>query len=121
AQRTVEIEKINIENRTLQRQVETIIDEYISGKPMPIMAISFFHETWKDILYRQAILNNGHDQEWNEALKLMDQLVFCLSPQPNSKKEQIIIIPDMIKNLKQILKRSGFNTSYDFSFDQIIN
>lgn len=113
-------EQATMDNMAIQRQVESVIDEYVEGKPMPAAAIAFFHGVWRDILHRQHVLNKTDGAEWKEFLQLMDQLVFCLSPQPNCKQEQINLIPGIIQSLKQLLQKSGFDNSHIYLFDDII-
>lgn len=113
-------EQATMDNLAIRRQVEAVIDEYVEGKPMPAAAITFFHGVWRDILHRQHVLNNANGAEWKEFLQLMDQLIFCLSPQPNCKQEQINLIPGIIQALKQLLQKSGFNNSHAYLFDDII-
>lgn len=119
--RICENEQATMDNLAIRRQVEAIINEHVEGKPMPLVAIAFFHGVWRDILHRLRVLNKTGDTEWKEALQLMDTLVFCLSPQPNSKQEQINLIPGLIQALNRLLQKSGYAVSDTYLFDDIIN
>jgi len=119
--RVCETESSTMENLAIRRQVEATINEYLEGKPMPASAIDFFHGIWCDILHRLKILQKQDESEWREALQLMDQLVFCLSPQPNSRQEQINQIPALITSLKRRLQKSGYDASSSYLMDDMIN
>jgi len=120
-ERVCETERSTMENLAIRRQVEAIINEYVEGKPMPASAIQFFHGIWCDMLHRLKVLHKQSDAEWMEALQLMDQLVFCLAPQPNSRQEQINQIPALIQSLKRSLQKSGLDTSSSYLIDDMVN
>lgn len=120
-ERVCETELATMENLAIRRQVEETIDEYVADKPMPATAIAFFHGVWCDLLHRVKILHKENDAEWTEALQLMDQLVFCLAPQPNSRQEQINLIPNLIQSLKRLLQKSGYDASSAYLIDDMIN
>jgi len=119
--RVCETEQATMENLAIRRQVEAIINEYVEGKPMPASAIQFFHGVWCDMLHRLKVLHKQNDAEWIEAVQLMDQLVFCLAPQPNSRQEQINQIPALIQSLKRSLKNSGYDASSFYLIDDMVN
>jgi hypothetical protein len=119
-ERVCDAEQAAMGNLATRRQVEAIINEYVADKPMPATAIAFFHGVWCDILHRLKVLHKENEPEWTEALQVMDQLVFCLAPQPNSRQEQINLIPGLIQYLKRVMQKSGYDASSSYLVDDII-
>ena len=81
-----EAEAAASESASLRRKVQDSINRHVQQKQLPGVAIQFFHDSWRDVLYRILVMHKDNSSEWLNALELTAQIVHCL--EPNTDDEQ---------------------------------
>ncbi len=96
-----------------RRRVEQEIDRRLNGRGVvPKVVADLLRDGWKDVLLLILLRQGEESGRWNDALTLMDRLLWSIEPKQDEEARQELLqeIPGLLKGL-----RSGLN---EISYDQ---
>lgn len=94
-----------------QQEVEKLINELsVQYSPVPTAVISLLEE-WKKVLKLRFLQKGKESAEWQESVKLTEQLLWSVQPTPgaNERQQLLTTIPDLLKTLRSNLSGPSFN------------
>lgn len=72
-----------------KRRVKTEIDQRIKRqKNLPLAVVNLLNEGWKDVLMLHFLRRGAKSKEWQEALALMDRLIWTVEPKDDLKERE---------------------------------
>jgi len=95
-----------------QREVDQIIHQLLTEhSPLPKIVVTLIEDGWKHVLKLRLLQKGKDSDEWKEAVHLMHQLVWSVSPksEASERKQLLETIPKLLKALKAGLSGASFN------------
>jgi len=95
-----------------QQEVDLIINQLLAQySPVPKSVVTLIDDSWRNILRLRFLQKGKESPEWQEAVTLMEQLLWSVSPksEADDRKELINIIPKLLKSLRESLSGASFN------------
>jgi len=72
-----------------KRRVKTEIDQRIRRqKNLPLAVVNLLNEGWKDVLMLHFLRRGAKSKEWQEALALMDRMIWTVEPKGDLKERE---------------------------------
>ncbi len=78
---------------------------------LPHAVVNLINDGWKDVLLFAGLREGVGSYEWQDALLLMDKLIWSIEPKADSEDRQILLndIPDLLKGLREGLNAISFD------------
>jgi len=95
-----------------QQEVEQLINQLLAKySPVPKAVVTLVDDSWRKILKLRFLQKGKDSPEWQEAVALMEQLLWSVAPKydASERKELIAIIPTLLKSLRDTLSGASFN------------
>ncbi len=84
--RTTQIARGKEQLGVAKRRVKTEIDQRIKREEhLPLAVVNLLNEGWKDVLMLHFLRRGAKSKEWQEALALMDRLIWTVQPKEDIK------------------------------------
>lgn len=111
-QRTRESERGRIKSQKAQELVDRIIQERVARYRLPEPAYNILVNGWCRVMFL-AYLRDDVEHRWQESVKVVDDLVWCLHPhQEDSERDQWVrVVPGLLKSLRAGLEEVSYNAS----------
>lgn len=101
--RTCEAEEGRARADLARAMVQQTLNRRLSGRQVPLVVIKLLQEAWKNVLYMHCLKGGTESEEWKQAVKVVDALVWSVIPQPNIewKKKLAEVVPKLVNSLKK--------------------
>jgi len=87
--RTTQIARGKEQLGVAKRRVKTEIDQRVlRQKSLPLAVVNLLNEGWKDVLMLHFLRRGAKSKEWQEALALMDRLLWTVEPKGDRKERE---------------------------------
>lgn len=94
--------------------VQKQLNERLIGKKLPFAVVKILQNGWWHVLYHTLIRHGHESAQWKNALKVVDALVWSVTPSLSNQKEWLEqvtkIQPKLITNLKKGLEQVNFDS-----------
>jgi Protein of unknown function (DUF1631) len=110
AQRTVNAEDGKAKTEMARTRVQDVLNEKVAGKSLPKVVITLLEEAWSNVLFL-IYLKEGEEKNWNNALKVVDELLWSVEPMKDTSSRQRLlkVVPSLLKNLRAGLTKIAYN------------
>jgi hypothetical protein len=80
----------------------------------------FLITQWREVLARAWQALEADPQQWESALKTMDQLIWSTQPktQPDERRQLVAVLPELVRSLNEGLDANGWNGKARSTFTQ---
>lgn len=68
--------------------VQRMVEDRISGQPIPEVLLPLFNDTWSQVMFRIGIKEGPESEGWYNAVEALDNLVWTLVPRRDYKSRQ---------------------------------
>ncbi len=111
-QRTRESERGRIKSQKAQETVDHILREKIGRYRLPEAVHTILVNGWSRVMFL-AYLKDDSEHRWQETVKVVDDLVWCLHPhREDSERDQWVrVVPGLLKSLRAGLEEVSYNAS----------
>jgi hypothetical protein len=94
--------------RHVAEEIGRCLSEYES---VPDVVQNLVRDGWNDVLLLIYLRKGQESEEWSEAVRLMDRLVWSVMPKPSQSERQELLrsIPDLLKGLRAGLGEISYN------------
>jgi hypothetical protein len=94
--------------RHVAEEIGRCLSEYAS---VPDVVQNLVRDGWNDVLLLIYLRKGQESEEWSEAVRLMDRLVWSVIPKPSQSERQELLrsIPDLLKGLRAGLGEISYN------------
>jgi hypothetical protein len=91
-------EQLHLAKRKIAYEIATRLE----GKATPAAVRSFLYNTWKDVLVLSYLRRDKQPRDWDNALLVMDKLIWSVAPVADSHERKAIIqmIPRLLKAIR---------------------
>lgn len=116
-------EQALMESKRNQRLADDAINSYTENEKLPSNTIQFIHGPWRDALLRTLVLHGHNSKDWISAMRLMDKLVFCMSPADDETQTQqkYKLAPSIRPSLEKHLQNTSNDAEKSHWLDEIEN
>lgn len=109
-QRTINAEDGKARSEHARRLVQTALNERVAGKALPKVVISLLEEAWSNVLFLICLKDGKDSSAWEEALVVVDDLVWSVGPmEVDSRSQLITMVPKLLNSLRDGLSKIGYN------------
>ncbi|MFO7788870.1 MAG: DUF1631 domain-containing protein [Halospina sp.] len=111
-QRTRESERGRIKSRRAQETVDQILRERLNGRDVPENVHQLLTQGWSRVMFL-AYLRDDNEHRWAHTVKVVDDLLWCLRPQPEShgREQWVRLVPTLLKTIRAGLEEVSYNAS----------
>ncbi|MGM0434050.1 MAG: DUF1631 domain-containing protein [Pseudomonadota bacterium] len=111
-QRTRESERGRIKSRRAQETVDQILRERLNGRDVPENVHQLLTQGWSRVMFL-AYLRDDNEHRWAPTVKVVDDLLWCLRPQPesNGREQWVRLVPTLLKTIRAGLEEVSYNAS----------
>jgi hypothetical protein len=94
-------------------EVNTLVQQKITSKPLPFAAAKFIQEVWSDVLYVQAMNSGVNSTAWQASTHILDKLLATFKPahEYQSRAEFLLLLPALLKALRNSLTEINMEKS----------
>ena len=110
-QRTRESERGRIKSRKAQETVDQLLRRKLTNRRMPENVRNILLNGWSRVMFL-AYLRDDTEHRWQQSVRVVDDLLWCLQPLPESsdREQWIRVAPTLIKQLRAGLEEVSFNS-----------
>lgn len=111
-QRTIDAEDGKAKAQLARSTVAAALDERIPSQPLPDVAQKLLQEPWSNVLFLIYLKQGEDSEQWREALKTVDDLVWSVSAEPLSQEDRqymLKLVPSILKRLRNGLESISYN------------
>lgn len=111
-QRTRESERGRIKSRKAQETVDGVLQERLNGRKVPESVHQLLTQGWSRVMFL-AYLRDDNEHRWAHTVRVVDDLLWCLRPQPESNERErwVRLVPALIKTIRSGLDEVSYNAS----------
>ncbi len=111
-QRTRESERGRIKSRRAQEEVDRLLKEKTQPYQLPESIHDILMNGWSRVMFL-AYLRNESEHRWQETVKVVDDLIWCLNPHQddNERDQWVRVVPGLLKTLRAGLKEVSYKSS----------
>ncbi len=111
-QRTRESERGRIKSQKAQETVDRILREKIGRYRLPESVHAILVNGWSRVMFL-AYLKDDSEHRWQETVKVVDDLVWCLHPhlEDTERDQWVRVVPGLLKSLRAGLEEVSYNAS----------
>ncbi|MGO1234216.1 MAG: DUF1631 domain-containing protein [Marinobacter sp.] len=111
-QRTRESERGRIKSRKAQEEVDRLLKEKTAAYDLPDTIHDILMNGWSRVMFL-AYLRNDSEHRWQETVKVVDDLIWCLNPHQddNERDQWVRVVPGLLKTLRAGLKEVSYKAS----------
>ena len=111
-QRTRESERGRIKSQKAQATVDNILKEKLARYKLPETIHTIVINGWSRVMFL-AYLRDELEHHWNESVKVLDDLIWCLHPHDDEEERDqwVRVVPGLLKTLRAGLEEVSFNAS----------
>ena len=111
-QRTRESERGRIKSRRAQETVDQVLQERLNGRDVPENVHQLLTQGWSRVMFL-AYLRDDNEHRWAHTVRVVDDLLWCLRPQPesNGREQWVRLVPTLIKTIRAGLEEVSYNAS----------
>ncbi len=110
-QRTINAEDGKAKSELARTTVQNALNERVAGKSLPKVVITLLEQAWSNVLFLICLKDGEEDKNWQEALQVVDDLLWSVEPMENTEARQqlLTMVPQLLKNLRAGLTKIGYN------------
>lgn len=88
------------------------LNRRMAGKDLPMVAVELLQEGWSKVLYAAAIREGTDSNDWKQAIKVVDVLIWSVLPQSSDElKERLrALVPKLNNSLKKGLAAVSYDS-----------
>lgn len=111
-QRTRESERGRIKSRKAQETVDQVLKERLSNRQIPESVRQLLIHGWSRVMFL-AYLRDDAEHRWAQTVRVVDDLLWCLRPQPESqdREQWVRLVPALIKSVRAGLEEVSYNAN----------
>lgn len=111
-QRTRESERGRIKSRKAQETVDQVLQERLNGRHVPESIHKLLTQGWRRVMFL-AYLRDDSEHRWAQKVRVVDDLLWCLRPQPesNEREQWVRVVPTLIKTVRAGLEEVSYNAN----------
>jgi len=100
--------------------VHARINAMPEGMRLASFLTPFLISQWREVLARAWQTSESDPQQWENALKTMDQLIWSTLPktQPDERRQLVAVLPGLVRSLNEGLDAIGWNDKERSTFTQ---
>ncbi|QIK38850.1 DUF1631 domain-containing protein [Caldichromatium japonicum] len=105
-----------------EQRVSSEIQRRIQRPGIPDLISDFLQRGWSWVLSDTFINQSDDSPEWRQALQLMDDLIWSITPKTNTAERErlIVMLPNLIQGLRSALARLGLEKEWGEFFSNLI-
>lgn len=109
--RTRETEEGKAKADLARAMVQQTLNRRVTGRQLPPVVVRLLQEAWRNVLYLHCLKEGTDSDEWKQAVKVVDVLIWSVSPQPGAEWQARLkdIAPKLINSLKKSLSAVHFD------------
>ena len=109
--RTLDAEDGKAKAEAARKEVSTALEQRLSGKTIPLAVQKILNDAWSNVLFLLCLRKGTDSQDWNNALKTAEDLIWSVTVAVDSKtrSQLLALIPRLIKNLRAGLEQISYN------------
>lgn len=110
-QRIVNAEDGKAKSEVARNKVQDLLNEKVAGKSLPKVVVNLLEEAWSNVLFLICLKDGEEDSSWQEALQVVDDLLWSVEPMSGSESRQqlLVMLPELLKSLRAGLTKIGYN------------
>jgi hypothetical protein len=111
-QRTRESERGRIKSRKAQEEVDHLLKEKTRNYELPESIHDILINGWSRVMFL-AYLRDDSEHRWQESVKVVDDLLWCLNPHQDDKErdEWVRVVPGLLKTLRAGLREVSYKSN----------
>ena len=111
-QRTRESERGRIKSQKAQETVDRLLQEKLARHTIPETVRDILVNGWSRVMFL-AYLRNDVENRWNSAVRVVDDLIWCLHPhlEDEERDQWVRVVPGLLKSLRAGLEEVSYNSS----------
>jgi hypothetical protein len=111
-QRTRESERGRIKSRQAQEEVDHLLKEKTRNYELPESIHDILINGWSRVMFL-AYLRDDSEHRWQESVKVVDDLLWCLNPHHDDKErdEWVRVVPGLLKTLRAGLREVSYKSN----------
>ncbi|HUL12747.1 MAG TPA: DUF1631 domain-containing protein [Methylococcaceae bacterium] len=110
-ERTRQVTQSKEQVRLAKKNVAYEIASRLRGKETPAIVREFLYNTWKDVMVLAYLRRDKESTSWQNALAVMDKLLFSLTPpaEANVRQEIALAVPALWNAIREGLESISFD------------
>lgn len=111
-QRTRESERGRIKSQKAQETVDQLLNEKLARHRVPESIRDILFNGWSRVMFL-AYLRNDVEHRWNQAVRVVDDLIWCLHPhlEDEERDQWVRVVPGLLKALRAGLEEVSYNST----------
>ncbi|WP_152206149.1 DUF1631 domain-containing protein [Marinobacter changyiensis] len=111
-QRTRESERGRIKSQQAQETVDQLLQEKLAKQRVPDSIREILLQGWSRVMFL-AYLRNDVEHRWNESVRVVDDLIWCLHPhlEDDERDQWVRVVPGLLKSLRAGLEEVSYNST----------
>lgn len=111
-QRTRESERGRIKSQKAQETVDQLLQEKLARHRVPDSIRDILLNGWSRVMFL-AYLRNDVEHRWNQAVRVVDDLIWCLHPhlEDEERDQWVRVVPGLLKALRAGLEEVSYNST----------
>ncbi|WP_166269116.1 DUF1631 domain-containing protein [Marinobacter caseinilyticus] len=111
-QRTRESERGRIKSQKAQETVDQLLQDRLSKHRVPVAIQDILLQGWSRVMFL-AYLRNDVEHRWNQAVRVVDDLIWCLHPhiEDQERDQWVRVVPGLLKSLRAGLEEVSYNST----------
>jgi hypothetical protein len=111
-QRTRESERGRIKSRKAQETVDQVLKERLKNRHVPDSVRELLVHGWSRVMFL-AYLRDDAEHRWAQTVRVVDDLLWCLRPQPQSQNREqwVRLVPTLLKSVRAGLEEVSYNAN----------
>ena len=107
-----ESERGRIKSRKAQETVDQLLKERLANRQVPETVRDLLTHGWSRVMFL-AHLRDDAEHRWAQTVRIVDDLLWCLSPHPRSedREQWVRLVPTLIKSIRAGLEEVSYNAS----------
>lgn len=109
--RTRETEEGRARAELARAMVQQTLTRRLAGKQLPAVAVRLLQEAWRNVLYINCLKEGTESENWRQAVKVVDAVIWSLMPQPGP--EWAARLQSLAPKLLNSLRKGLAGVNYD--------
>ncbi|MEX0605412.1 MAG: DUF1631 domain-containing protein [Marinobacter sp.] len=111
-QRTRESERGRIKSQKAQETVDQLLQDKLAKHRVPDSIRHILLHGWSRVMFL-AYLRNDVEHRWNQSVKVVDDLIWCLHPhlEDDERDQWVRVVPGLLKSLRAGLEEVSYNST----------
>lgn len=111
-QRTRESERGRIKSQKAQETVDQELSRKLQNRAIPDSIRNILQNGWSRVMFL-AYLRDDNEHRWSQTLRVVDDLLWCLRPQPreDDRAQWVRLVPALLKTLRAGLEEVSYNAA----------